>query len=84
MLKLTQRCLANKLSINFKKSNLIVFRPRERRHTLDKSIQIDNNIIERVKETVFLSVILDEHLSWKSHILSVSIKISKSMGIIYK
>ena len=45
MLKLTQRCLAIKLSINFKKSNLIVFRPRERRQTLDISIQIDNNII---------------------------------------
>ena len=45
MLKLTQRCLAIKLSINLKKSNLIVFRPRERRQTLDISIQIDNNII---------------------------------------
>ena len=48
------------------------------------SIQIDNNAIERVKETVFLGVILDEHLSWKPHILSVSRKISKSIGIIYK
>ena len=51
---------------------------------IDISIQIDNNVIERVKETVFLGVILDEHLSWKPHILSVSRKISKSIGIIYK
>ena len=84
MLKLTQWCRANKLSINFKKSNFMVFRPRQRRQTLDISIQIDNNVIERVKETVFLGVILDEHLSWKPHILSVSRKISKSIGIIYK
>ena len=48
------------------------------------TIQIDNNVIERVKETVFLGVILDEYLSWKPHILSVSRKISKSIGIIYK
>ena len=48
------------------------------------SIQIDNNVIERARETVFLGVILDEHLSWKPHILSVSRKISKSIGIIYK
>ena len=53
MLKLTQWCRANKLSINFKKSNFMVFRPRQRRQTLDISIQIDNNVIERVKETVF-------------------------------
>ena len=37
-----------------------------------------------MKETLFLGVILDEHLSWKPHILSVSRKISKSIGIIYK
>ena len=84
MLKLTQWCRANKLSINFKKSNFMVFRPRQRRQTLDISIQIDNNVIEHVKETVFLGVILEEQLSWKPHILSVSRKISKSIGIIHK
>ena len=61
----------------------MVFRPRQRRQTLDISIQIDNNVIKRVKETVFLGVILDEHLSWKPHILSVSRKISKSIGILF-
>ena len=59
----------------------MVFRPRQRRQTLDISIQIDNNVTERVK---FIGVILDEHLSWKPHILSVSREISKSIGIIYK
>ena len=34
-----------------------------------------------MKETVFLGVILDEHLLWKPQILSVSRKISKSIGI---
>ena len=63
MCKLTQWCRANKLSINFKKSNFMVFRPRQRRQTLDISIQIDNNNIDCVKEKVFLGVILDEHLS---------------------
>ena len=62
----------------------MVFRPRQRRQTLDISIQIDKNVTERVKETVFLRVILDEHLSWKPYILSVSRKISKSIRIIYK
>ena len=61
----------------------MVFRPPQQRQKLDISIQIDN-VIKSVKETVFLSVILDEHLSWKPHILSVSGKTSKSIGIIYK
>ena len=57
--------------VAFTLANFMVFRPRQRRQTLDISIQIDNNVIECVKETVFLGVILDEHWSWKPHILSV-------------
>ena len=34
------------------------------------------------KEITFLSVILDENLSWKSHISHIAGKISKSVGII--
>ena len=56
----------------------MVFRPPQQRQKLDISIQIDN-VIKSVKETVFLSVILDEHLSWKPHIVSVSRKISTSI-----
>ena len=84
LIKLTQWFQANKLSINFKKSSFMVFRPRQRRQTLDLSIKIGKNNIECVKETVFLGVILDERLSWKPHILNASRKISKSIGIIYK
>ena len=51
---------------------------------IDIFIQIDNNVIARVKERVCLGVILDEHLSWRPHILRVSRKISKSISIIYK
>ena len=40
MLKLTQWCRTNKLSINFKKSNFMVFSPPQRRKTLDMSIQL--------------------------------------------
>ena len=38
----------------------------------------------RVKEATFLGVILDEHLTWKSHIHNVARKVSKAAGIIYK
>lgn len=47
----------------------MLLRPRQKRQILDLSIQIDKNNIECVKETVFLGVTLDEHMSWKPHIL---------------
>ena len=65
----------------------MVFGPRQKRQTLYISIPIDNVVIELyiillLKELAFLGVSLDEHLSWKPHILSVSKQISKSIRII--
>ena len=75
----------NKLSINVKKSNFIIFRPRQNRRTLDLAFNISNYSIDRVKEATFLGVILDEHLTWKSHIHNVARKVSlKAVGITYK
>ena len=81
---LTDWCQANKLSINFNKTNFIVFKPRQKRQTLDINLEISQCAIGRVKEIVFLGVILDENLTWKPHIANVARKISKSIGIIYK
>ena len=59
----------------------MLLRPRQKRQILDLSIQIDKNNVECVKETVFLGVTHDEHMSWKPHILSVykkNIKINRN------
>ena len=82
--KLTEWFFANKLSINIKKSNYMVFRPRQKRQTPDIKVALNNHDLTRVKETVFLGVVLDEHLTWIPHITNVARKISKSVGIMYK
>ena len=80
--KMTCCCFyTNKLSINVKKFNFIIFRPRENRQTLDSAFNISNYSIGRVKEASFLGVILDEHLTWKSHIHNVARKVSKAIGV---
>ena len=47
-------------------------------------ISVNEQRIEQVKETVFLGVVLDEHLTWKPLIShdQVAHKISKSIGVI--
>jgi hypothetical protein len=82
--KLSEWFKANKLSINIKKSNYMIFKPRQKGLVNDLSITLNGHIIDRVKEVAFLGVILDEHFSWKPHISQVARKISKSIGIIYK
>ena len=80
--KLSTWFKANKLSLNLKKTNFMLFKPRQKRYHFPMQTCINEQRIEQVKETVFLGVVLDEHLSWKPHISRVARKISKSIGVI--
>ena len=80
--KISEWFKANKLSLNLKKSNYVIFKSRQKRIDIDLSLKINDHQITRAKEVVFLGVILDEHISWKPHISYVARKISKSVGII--
>ena len=53
--KITCWFYTNKRSINVKKSNFIIFRPRQNRQTLDLAFNISNYSIDRVKETTSVS-----------------------------
>ena len=61
--RLTDWFRANKLSVNIKKSNFMIFRPRQKRQTLDIKVYLSNYEIHQVNETVFLGVVLDEHFT---------------------
>ena len=67
--KLSTWFKANKLSLNLKKTNFMLFKPRQKRYHFPMQICINEQRMEQVKETVFLGVVLNEHLSWKPHIL---------------
>ena len=71
---------ANKLIINFKKTHLMVFTNKIRPQAI--SLDIDGNTILETRETKFLGVILDNQLSWHSHVKHISKKISKSAAIL--
>ncbi len=76
---------SNKLSLNFKKSNFIVFSSKNKKYCTSTScLSIGDNTISQVSSTHFLGVLIDQTLSWKTHIQSVCNKISKSVGIIGK
>ena len=73
----------NKLSLNAQKTKLMLFH-RKQKHVNDVNVKIDNTMIERVQTFNFLDIMLNETLSWKSHIAMVSNKISKVIGILYR
>ena len=75
---------ANKLSINVKKTKLMIFRPRQKTVPITRQIVLDNNALEQVDNTKFLGVYIGQHLEWKTHVNFIAAKISKSVGLLYK
>ena len=73
----------NKLSLNTQKTKLMLFH-RKQKHIDEVSVIINGTKIERVASFNFLGIMLDENLSWKSHIEMVGNKISKVTGILYR
>ena len=82
MLELSDWFKANKLSSNVKKSNYVIFQPRQRREEFELNIKINGHKVIRVEDVTFLGVILIENLSRKPHMSQIAGKISKSVGII--
>jgi len=73
----------NKLSLNLNKTNYIVFYSKRKippPPTL--AIIIDGLCINQVTSTKFLGIVIDTHLNWKDHILQISKKMAKNIGIL--
>ena len=75
----------NKLTLNVKKSNFIIFTPKGKIYNTDNAeIIINGNKIKQVKFTKFLGIYIDEHLSWKIHINNLAKKIARNVGMLNK
>ncbi len=83
--KLSNWFRANKLSLNIKKTNYILFGiGRKNCSDSNFSIFLEGKPLERVFQTKFLGVYVDDNLSWKYHTSQISVKISKSLGVLYR
>ena len=71
----------NKLSLNVKKTKMMLFHYKQR--SISKMIpklEINGIPIERVKEFNFLGINLDENMTWKSHVKKIACKIACTVG----
>jgi hypothetical protein len=74
----------NKLSLNIKKTNYMVFNTGKKCLTTDKNVSINGQLIAKVESTKFLGVIIDSKMTWSEHIQYIKGKISRSIGMLYK
>ena len=75
----------NKLSVNFGKSNFVIFSSIKKRVPMDiEKIYFNNCEISRVKHTKYIGLEIDELLTWEYHINTEIISsLTKFFGIFY-
>ena len=74
---------ANKLSLNIAKTKYMVFHT-SKRNIIYPNLKVNNKNIERVTEFNFLGVMLNSHMTWNKHINHISMKIARSISILYR
>ena len=75
---------ANKVSLDVKKTELVIF--RSRKVTIDSSFkfELDCKRLVPTKSVKYLGVLLDEHLNWHEQISQVKTKLNCAIGILIK
>ena len=76
--------VANKLSLNVKKSNVLLFRGKNSKISRNINIVINGTQAEEKQDAKYLGVMLDNKLSYSCHIKHVKAKITKGNAILYK
>jgi len=88
--KLCDWLTANKLTLNIKKTNFVIFCPTQKKITYQPKLVIfdrehNRNVALEHKDYVrYLGILIDQNLSWKHHIDQITIKVSRIVGLISK
>ena len=78
-LKIIDHCLrTNKVSLNTKKTEIVLFRAHKRK----MDFEISGQKINIMKETKYLGMVMDENLTFKNHMDTVNLNINRANGLL--
>ena len=84
LIKIDSWIRSNKLLVNIKKTNYVVFKSAQKKASSDLPLSFNSQILKEKNFVKFLGVYIDNSLTWKSHINHVCKKMSKSIGLIFR
>lgn len=74
----------NRLALNIDKTNFLIFHSSKRSVYRNVTLKLDKKAICEKTHIKYLGVIIDCQLNWKHHIVSISKKISRGIGVMYR
>ena len=80
---LNQWFISNKLTVNFTKTNYIVFSGNGHKN-FTGVIKMGTSVLKRVPSIKYLGLMIDERLNWKTHVSYLRSKVSSCCNIMYK
>ena len=84
IVKVGDKLQLNRLSLNLNKTHFNLFRKKPVKNSLSQDLIIQNIKIGMTEKTKFLGVIIDQNLSFESHILYITGKVARGIVILYK
>ena len=75
---------ANKISLNSGKTELVLFRSKDKKITKNMNFRISGQKINMISETKYLGLILDEHLTFKYHLQDLKLKLNRTNCLLSK
>ena len=75
---------ANKIALNVAKTEIILFKTRNKNYDADLKIKLCRKRIHASQYVKYLGVFIDENLNWKKHINEISTKLIKGNAMLSK
>ena len=74
----------NKIFLNADKTELVLFRPKNRNISKNINFRINGQKIKMLSKTKYLSLFLDENLSFKYHLDTIKLKLKRTNCLLSK
>ena len=75
---------ANKLSLNVKKTELAIFRPRKLKIDHSFKFKLDGKRLVPTDSVKYLGALIDEHLLWNKQIAKIKMRLNRAIGMLSK
>ena len=75
---------ANKISLNVKKSEVVIFRSKQKKFEDDLKIKLCGKRLYSTESVKCLGVKTDTNLSWQYHVHDLSVKLNRANALLFK